>query len=68
MNGVWIRGPDLSATTFRPTCATFSLNSKSYIMVVGGLVRVNEWQWLPSEDFDILDLETLTWIQGTYIF
>ena len=34
-------------------------------MVVGGLAYIN-WKWLPSEDFDILDLESLTWIQGNF--
>ena len=63
MNGVWVQGPDLLGIKFRPTCAAFGFHSQSYIMVVGGLLK-RDWQWLPSEDFDILDLETLAWIQG----
>ena len=65
LNGVWVQGPDLLGIKFRPTCAAFGFHSQSYIMVVGGLLK-RDWQWLPSEDFDILDLETLAWIQGTF--
>ena len=34
-------------------------------MVVGGLAKIGV-SWFPSEDFNILDLESLNWIQGNF--